>query len=110
MVERREHLRLAAESRQSIGIVGDDVRDDLERDVAVELVVPGAVDLAHASAADELEDLVGAKTRARCQLHDRAPAWARMSSFVLAGTPPRSLALGRFGPRAGRGRSCRRCR
>ena len=36
MIERRERLRFAREPRQAIGIAGEGVRQDLERDVAIE--------------------------------------------------------------------------
>ena len=38
MIERGERLRFALEARQPIGICGEQVRQDLERDVAIELV------------------------------------------------------------------------
>ena len=51
MVQRREHLRFALEAREAIGIGGEGVRQDLDRDVAIELRVARAIDLAHAAGA-----------------------------------------------------------
>ena len=52
MVQRREHLRFAAEPREPIGIVGERVGQDLDRDVAIQLRVARAIDLAHAARAE----------------------------------------------------------
>ena len=49
VVERREHLRFAMEARQSLGIVGEEIGQDLDRDVAVQLGVMGTIDLAHST-------------------------------------------------------------
>ena len=69
MVERREHLRLAFESRQPLGIVGEQVGQDLERDLAAQLGVAGAVDLAHAARAKRASDLIGTEPGAGCERH-----------------------------------------
>ena len=58
MVERSERLRLAREPRQAIGVARERVREDLQRDVAIELRVAGAVDLSHAAFADQRGDFV----------------------------------------------------
>ena len=77
MVQRSEHLRLAAESRETLRITGKRSRQDFERDVAVQFLVAGAVDLAHASGADEADDLVWANSCSRGQGHETSSAWAR---------------------------------
>ena len=64
MRERRDRLRLALEAGQRVGIGGDGLREDLDRDVAVELRVPRAVDLSHPARAQRREDLVGAEAGA----------------------------------------------
>jgi len=46
MVQRREDLRFAFEPRQPIGIVREGRRQNLDRDVAIELGVASSVDLA----------------------------------------------------------------
>ena len=58
MVQRRERPRLAFESGRPIGIVADGGREHFEGDVAVKFLVPGAVDLAHATGAEQANDLV----------------------------------------------------
>ncbi len=52
MVEAGEDLRLSFESRQPIWIAGEGVRQDLQRDLTVELRVGGLPDLAQAALAD----------------------------------------------------------
>ena len=48
MAERREHLRFALEARHPELVVGEDIAEDLQRDVASELGIARAVHLAHA--------------------------------------------------------------
>ena len=64
MIERREHLRFAAEPRQSIRIAGQERRQDFQRDVAIELGVARAIDLAHTPGAERGEDLIRAESSA----------------------------------------------
>jgi hypothetical protein len=59
MVERRQHLRFAREPRQPIRIEREGLRQDLDRDVTIELGIPCAIDDAHATFADLGDDLVG---------------------------------------------------
>jgi hypothetical protein len=47
-----EQLRFPLEAREAIGIARERVRDDFQRDVAVESGVARAVDLAHATGAE----------------------------------------------------------
>jgi hypothetical protein len=51
MVERRQHLRLALESRKPGGIGREGSRKDLERHVPVEPRIACAIHLAHAASA-----------------------------------------------------------
>ena len=55
--------------RQPVGIVREGVRENLERDIAIQLRIARAKDLAHAAFADRRGDVVGAKARAggKCQ-------------------------------------------
>jgi uncharacterized protein YqfA (UPF0365 family) len=46
VIERSQHLSLAFEACAAVGIVGEDVGQDFQRDVSPELEVPSAVDLA----------------------------------------------------------------
>jgi hypothetical protein len=50
VVERGEHLRLPLEPRETLGVRGEDRRQQLQRDVATELRVGRPVDLAHPAA------------------------------------------------------------
>ena len=59
--ERGDGLGLALEARERVGVRGQLRGKDLDRDVAVELRVARAVDLAHAPGAERREDLVGAE-------------------------------------------------
>ena len=61
MIERGQGARLAAEPRQPIGILRAERRQDLDRDVASELRVAGAIHLAHAARADRRVNPVGAE-------------------------------------------------
>ena len=64
MIERRKQLRLSAEPGETIRIVGDGGQQYLDCDVAIQLRVARAVDLAHAARANGRNDFVGAKARA----------------------------------------------
>ena len=52
VVQRREQLRFAAETREALGIVRDRWQQDLDGDVAIQLRVVGPIDLAHAADAE----------------------------------------------------------
>jgi hypothetical protein len=58
MVERSEDLCFPFESRQVFAVRLEDLRDDLQGDVAVQSRVRGEVDLAHAAGADRAPDLI----------------------------------------------------
>jgi hypothetical protein len=58
MVQRREHLRFALETRNPFGIAGEDLRQDLDRDVAAKLGIARTIHLAHAAGADGRQDLI----------------------------------------------------
>ena len=64
VIQRCQHLRLAAEARQAIGIVGDGGQQHLDRDVAIQLGVAGAIDRPHSTGAESGEDFVRAEARA----------------------------------------------
>ena len=53
MIQRRQHARFALEAREALRIGREDVRQDFDRDVATELLIMGAIDLAHAANAEE---------------------------------------------------------
>ena len=62
MVERGEDLRFALEAREPLGIRAKPSGSDLERDVAIELRVARAIDLAHAACAKRGQNLVRAES------------------------------------------------
>jgi len=62
VIERGEHLRLAAEARQAVRIAGKSVGQDLERDVAVQARITRPIDLAHPTSPDRAGDFVGTDT------------------------------------------------
>ena len=64
MVERRERLRFAREAREAIGVVGERVRQDFKRDVAVELRITRPIDLPHPAFTDLGRDDVDAEAGA----------------------------------------------
>ena len=71
MVERGQCPRLALEAHQTIGIVGEPVREDLERDIAPKPGVARTVDLTHSPGAERGQDFVRAKTSAGSQRQAR---------------------------------------
>ena len=64
MIQCRQRARLAAEPRELIAADSRAVRQDLDAHVAAELRVARPIDLAHAAAADERDDLVPSKADA----------------------------------------------
>ena len=69
MVEGRQHAGFPLEAGQAVGIGRDSLRQHLDRDVAMQPRVPGAIDLAHAAGADGPDDFVGAEACTRRQRH-----------------------------------------
>ena len=68
VVERGGDPRLALEASAETWVLGQLGRDELERDVAVELLLVGEVDDAHAATADQPLDLASCDLRARAGL------------------------------------------
>ena len=58
MVQGHEKLSFPLESRKAFLVLGKRLGQDVDGDVTTELGVPGAIDLAHATLADKLEDFV----------------------------------------------------
>ena len=77
VIQGREDLRLALEPRQPLGVLGHRLRQDLDRDLAVELGVPRPVHLSHPARAERRQDLVGAELRSRGETHRRPSATYR---------------------------------
>ena len=59
VIERRERPRFAREAGAALGVGGEVGRQDLDGDVATELAVARAIDLAHAAGAERGDDRVG---------------------------------------------------
>src|SRR5262249_14847984 len=83
MVERRENFRFTLESAHSVNIARELVRQNLDRDFALELQVAGAVDLAHAAFAEQSGDFVGTEDCAEWDRHKSA-------NYNISNTTPRS--------------------
>ena len=73
MIQRGEHLRFAAKPGHAVGIQRERRRQHLDRRVAIEPGVVGAIDLAHPARADGGDDLVRANAGPRGQCHRAAP-------------------------------------
>ena len=67
MIQRRECLRLAFEPRQAFGVRGERVRQDLDRDLAIQRRVRCPIHLPHAAFADRRSDFVDAEAGAGSQ-------------------------------------------
>jgi hypothetical protein len=87
VIQRGEHLSLAAEAREAIGIVGHGGEEDLDRHVAIQPPIATAVDFAHPARAEDGHDLVWAEARTRSQRHGCQPCW------ILARMPRESSRL-----------------
>ena len=59
MVQGRQRLRFARESREPVRVTGEYLREDFERDIAMELRVARAKDLTHPADADAGDDFIG---------------------------------------------------
>ncbi len=69
MGERGHGLGLALEAREGLGIVREVGREHLDGNLSAELLVAGAVDLAHATRAEQGEDLVRTEGGSRSEGH-----------------------------------------
>ena len=80
VIEGRERLRFAREPGQAIGIAGERVRKDLQRDVAIQLRIVRAIHLAHSACAEGGENLIRAESDARAE--------GQLSWIIRAGQQP----------------------
>ena len=69
MIERGEDLCFTFEASEAIRIKGERVREDLERNIAIQLEIARAIDLAHPAGAEGGEDLVRTESRASGKSH-----------------------------------------
>jgi hypothetical protein len=63
MIQRGEDLGFALKTGHAVRVMREFGREDLQRDITIELGVPRAVDLPHAAGAKRGEDLVRAEAR-----------------------------------------------
>ena len=74
VVQRGEDPGLSLEARQPVRVGGERLGQHLQRDVAVELRVAGAVHLAHAAGPERAGDVIGADPCSGRQGHDLQPS------------------------------------
>ena len=72
MIEGGECFRFALEPREPFGVARERLRQNLQRNVTIQLRVAGAIHLAHAASADFGGDFVWAAARAGSQGHREA--------------------------------------
>ena len=83
VIEGREDPRLALEARQAFGVTGHDIRQDLDRDVALQIRVVCAIHLAHSAGPEKGDNLV--QTSSRPTMAVPPGALARASAIPAAG-------------------------
>jgi hypothetical protein len=83
MVQRREHFGFRLKAGEAIDICGHRRREYLDRDLALQVRVGGAIRLAHAAHAEFGHDLIGTKARA----DHRGLFWAAASGAVTSNGP-----------------------
>src|SRR6516225_9430358 len=67
LIHGSQRLRLALEPRNPLGIGRERLRQDLDRDVPIELPIAGAIHFPHPTAADKRDDLIAAVRAPRSQ-------------------------------------------
>jgi hypothetical protein len=80
VVERRKRLHFARETRQPVGVARKGFRQDFQRDVAIELCVPSAIDLTHPAGTEGGENLIRPEARAGAEAHRFVTGAMRRSS------------------------------
>jgi hypothetical protein len=85
MIQRGEYLRLTREARDAIRIERQQRRQNLECDVAIELAIASAIDLAHRSCANQADDLVRSDSAWRSQMNCGGRNWQAVESSGVAG-------------------------
>jgi hypothetical protein len=84
VVERGERVRLAAESRDAVGVARDVGRQHFEGDLTAERHIGGTVDLAHSTFAKLVDDAVRTETVDHEDTSSLAAARPRRSSYAIA--------------------------
>ena len=82
MTERCQKLCFPAEAREPLAVVCEGRWQNLQRDVAIELRVAGAVDLAHAARANQRDDLIRAETGTGRERHGGTGEYRAITSSV----------------------------
>ena len=70
MVQRRQRPGFAVEARAPVGVEGEGLGQDLDRDVPTQFRVRCAIDLAHTAGAERRADCVRTEARARGKCHE----------------------------------------
>ena len=89
MIQRGQELGLALEAREAIGIGGEQIRKDLDGDVAIQFLVAGAIHLSHPAFAERGENLERPDSGSNGEGHFSV-AWAALDYRVadLTTHPP----------------------
>jgi serine/threonine protein kinase len=98
MIESGERPGLALESGEPVRILGEDLRQDLERHVAAQPVVARAIHQAHPAGAERRDDLVGAQAGPRRQSHGRESTRSHFRTLGLRAREGDAPPLGRRDP------------
>ena len=69
VVQRGQRLGLVGEPGKPFRVIRKGIGQDLQRDIAIELGVPGAIHLAHATLADQLGDSIRPEACAGAEGH-----------------------------------------
>ena len=64
MIQRGQRLRLTLETREAVDVMREGLGEDLDRDVAIQLCIARAKDMAHTPFANRRGDVVDAEARA----------------------------------------------
>jgi len=83
MVERAGSLGFLFKAMQTIGALGERRRQNLDRDVAIQFLIAGAIDLTHATRAEFGADLVTAKFGAGLERHCARAILSRICRLIL---------------------------
>ena len=86
MIQRRQDFGFALETRDAIGVSGEDVEDDLDCDLAAEPRVARAVDLAHAArASTERIRTAPSRVPARMDMEERIIRARQRNAVIFRG-------------------------
>ena len=77
MIQRGEHTRFALQAREPVGVARERVRQELDRDIAIELRVARVVHLTHAARTEQGMHLI----------HTKAPAFNRHPRLGTVSSP-----------------------